>query len=361
MKYLKLSEICNPKQWKTLSTEQLLDKGFPVYGANGKIGYYSTYNHELPTIMITCRGATCGSINISEPKSWINGNAMCLDNLSSDVSLKYLAFYLQNYNFNHVISGSAQPQITREGLEKVKVKVYAKELQEKISIQLDKVQKIISESKAILEKYDTLIKSRFIEMFGDIHNNRKFPLKKVSELTDVISGGTPNRDKREYWENGNIPWVKTTELQNKILTSTEEFITQKGLDESSAKLVPANTVLIAMYGQGKTRGMTGYLSFEASTNQACACILPTKEVDMKYLWTYFIQSYDELRNLAQGGNQPNLNGNMIKNFPVIIPPRELQNGFAAFVQQIDKSKFAVQKSLEKAETLYKSLMQEYFA
>lgn len=183
MKYLKLSEICNPKQWKTLSTEQLLDKGFPVYGANGKIGYYSTYNHELPTIMITCRGATCGSINISEPKSWINGNAMCLDNLSSDVSLKYLAFYLQNYNFNHVISGSAQPQITREGLEKVKVKVYAKELQEKISIQLDKVQKIISESKAILEKYDTLIKSRFIEMFGEPATNpMNWEIKPMGEL-----------------------------------------------------------------------------------------------------------------------------------------------------------------------------------
>ena len=361
MKYLKLSEICNPKQWKTLSTEQLLDKGFPVYGANGKIGYYSTYNHELPTIMITCRGATCGSINISEPKSWINGNAMCLDNLSSDVSLKYLAFYLQNYNFNHVISGSAQPQITREGLEKVKVKVYAKELQEKISIQLDKVQKIISESKAILEKYDTLIKSRFIEMFGDPHNNTKYHYKNVGEFTTVTSGGTPDRKNNEYWKNGKIPWVKTTELQNNELTEVEEFITQKGLDESSAKMMPKGTLLIAMYGQGKTRGMTAYLGIEASTNQACACIIPSKEINQRYLWYYFILSYDKLRDLAKGGNQPNLNGNMIKSFPVLMPPIDMQNKYVSFVQQIDKSKFAVQKSLEKAEILYKSLMQEYFA
>ena len=123
MKIVKLTEICNPKQWKTLSTEQLLPSGYPVYGANGKIGFYSDFNHKNPTIMITCRGATCGTINISEPNSWINGNAMCLDNLSNDVNIRYLVHYLSNYDFRNVISGSAQPQITRENLNKVKVNI----------------------------------------------------------------------------------------------------------------------------------------------------------------------------------------------------------------------------------------------
>ena len=148
--------------------------------------------------------------------------------------------------------------------------------------------------------------------------------------------------------------------QNNELTNVEEFITQKGLDESSAKMMPIGTLLIAMYGQGKTRGMTAYLGIEASTNQACACILPSKVINQKFLWYYFILSYDKLRDLAKGGNQPNLNGNMIKDFPVLMPPIEMQNEYVSFVQQIDKSKFAVQKSLEKTETLYKSLMQQYF-
>ena len=76
-----LSKVCRPKQWQTISQDKLLTEGFPVYGANGKIGFYSEYNHEYPTILITCRGATCGSINICEPKSYVTGNAMSLDDL----------------------------------------------------------------------------------------------------------------------------------------------------------------------------------------------------------------------------------------------------------------------------------------
>ncbi len=138
----------------------------------------------------------------------------------------------------------------------------------------------------------------------------------------------------------------------------EEYITEKGLAESSAKIVPANSVLIAMYGQGKTRGMTGYLAITACTNQACACLLPTDKMDMQYLWHYLILSYDELRGLAQGGNQPNLNAGMIKAFPILVPPVEKQRQFSTFVSQIDKSKAIVQKALENAQILFNSLMQE---
>ena len=233
-------------------------------------------------------------------------------------------------------------------------------IQKQIAKIMDKCTEVISKNERMLENYDSLIKSRFIEMFGDPHNNTKYPYKNVGEFTTVTSGGTPDRKNNEYWKNGKIPWIKTTELQNNELTEVEEFITQKGLDESSAKMMPKETLLIAMYGQGKTRGMTAYLGIEASTNQACACILPSKEINQRYLWYYFILSYDKLRDLAKGGNQPNLNGNMIKSFPVLMPPIDMQNKYVSFVQQIDKSKFAVQKSLEKAEILYKSLMQEYF-
>ena len=111
-------------------------------------------------------------------------------------------------------------------------------------------------------------------------------------------------------------------------------------------MMPIGTLLIAMYGQGKTRGMTAYLGIEASTNQACACILPSKVINQKFLWYYFILSYDKLRDLAKGGNQPNLNGNMIKDFPVLMPPIEMQNEYVSFVQQIDKSKFEIWRYLK---------------
>ena len=115
-----------------------------------------------------------------------------------------------------------------------------------------------------------------------------------------------------------------------------------------------------MYGQGKTRGMTAYLGIEASTNQACACILPSEKIDSMFMWKYFELSYDKLRSLAQGAGQPNLNGNMIKNFQVLVPPIELQKEFVSFVEQVDKSKVAVQKALDETQTLFDSLMQEYF-
>ena len=85
MEKIKLTDICNPKQWKTIPTSELLEDGYPVYGANGIIGYYSEFNHKNPVIAVTCRGATCGTINITVSKSYVTGNAMCLDDVRSDI------------------------------------------------------------------------------------------------------------------------------------------------------------------------------------------------------------------------------------------------------------------------------------
>lgn len=176
-------------------------------------------------------------------------------------------------------------------------------------------------------------------MFGGVHDSVQYPYATIDSFTTVKSGGTPNRGIPEYWENGTIRWVKTTELQNCIIEDTEEKITELAMNNSSAKLIPANSILIAMYGQGKTRGMTGYLAVESTTNQACACILPSNSVNQKYLWCYMMLSYDKLRDMAKGGNQPNLNAGIIKAFPVLMPPMQLQEQFATFVEQTDKSKF----------------------
>ena len=232
--------------------------------------------------------------------------------------------------------------------------------QRKITNVLDKISNIINFYNLELKKLDELIKARFVEMFGDIHNSKLYPYANIDSITTVLSGGTPDRKVKEYWDNGTIRWVKTTELQNCVITDTEERITQAGMDNSSAKIVPIGSILIAMYGQGKTRGMTGYLAVECTTNQACACILPTKKINQIFLWKYLILSYDKLRNMAKGGNQPNLNIGIIKKFPILVPPIELQEQFADFVRQVDKSKFEVQKSLEKTQQLYDSLMQKYF-
>ncbi len=117
-----LTKICSPKQWPTISSKELTDSGFPVYGANGTIGFYSSYNHEQPTLLITCRGATCGTINVCEPKSYVTGNAMALDEPDlGKTSLEFLECYLNVRGLNDTITGAAQPQITRQNLQVVTV------------------------------------------------------------------------------------------------------------------------------------------------------------------------------------------------------------------------------------------------
>lgn len=120
----KLVDICNPKQWPTISSKQLLETGYPVFGANGLIGFFDRFNHPDPTVLVTCRGATCGTVNISPPNCYVTGNSMAMDNPDSGlITTEYLAWVLRLRGMHDVISGSAQPQITRQGLEAVAIPV----------------------------------------------------------------------------------------------------------------------------------------------------------------------------------------------------------------------------------------------
>jgi type I restriction enzyme S subunit len=133
-----LPEVCSPKQWATISSTDLTTEGYPVYGANGVIGRYHTFNHEDATVLITCRGATCGTINVCEPKSYVTGNSMALDNPDPDLlRIQFLEWALRIRGVGESISGSAQPQITREKLGVIKLPVPPVELQEKFGRRID--------------------------------------------------------------------------------------------------------------------------------------------------------------------------------------------------------------------------------
>ncbi len=156
------------------------------------------------------------------------------------------------------------------------------------------------------------------------------------DLCKVKTGGTPSRQSKEYWDNGTIPWVKTTEVKTCIINDTEEKITQIGSNNSNTEIFPKESIIIAMYGQGKTRGLTAKLGIPATTNQACAVLLPSDKYLTDYLWSYLILSYDRLRNLGRGGNQPNLNLDIVKNFEVFVPDIKLQRKFCDKVNDINK-------------------------
>lgn len=154
-----LLDLCDPKQWKVISSAELTDTGYVVYGANGKIGFYSTYTHEDPTLMITCRGATCGNLHVSEPKSYINGNAMALDNLAEQAtSVRYLKYALLARGLGDVITGSAQPQITRQSLSEVAVRLAPLAEQTRIAQKLDELLAQVDTLKARIDGIPALLK-----------------------------------------------------------------------------------------------------------------------------------------------------------------------------------------------------------
>lgn len=155
-----LTDIVTPKQWKTISTKELLDSGYIVYGANGKIGFYNEYTHKEPTIMITCRGATCGNLHISEPYSYINGNAMALDNLKEEyIDQKYLFNALKNIGFKDVITGSAQPQITRLSLGEYKLPLAPLSEQTHLATLLDELTTRVQKIQESLNRIPELLKT----------------------------------------------------------------------------------------------------------------------------------------------------------------------------------------------------------
>ena len=189
-----------------------------------------------------------------------------------------------------------------------------------------------------------------------------YPIYKVKALCKVGSGGTPSRTTKKYYD-GNIPWIKTGEVLNNVILDTEEKITQEAIANSSAKLYPKGSLIIAMYGQGETRGRTAKLGIDATTNQACAVLydINNSMVLTDYLWYYLQFRYDDIRSMASGNNQPNLNAEKIKSYDIVVPPISKQMQLIDFVKSfIDKQEQLKALSTELESTAYKEFKQRIF-
>lgn len=174
----------------------------------------------------------------------------------------------------------------------------------------------------------------------------------------VVSGGTPSRANPAFWSGGTIPWVKTTEVDYRVITKTEEHITTQGLESSAAKMLPVGTLLMAMYGQGVTRGKVAILGIEATCNQACAAITPKDEAVLpRYLYHFLAWRYDAIRSLAHGGQQQNLNLEIVRDLPVAYPkPKDEQDEIVTILDAIDRKIELHRKKRQVLEELFKALL-----
>ena len=185
---------------------------------------------------------------------------------------------------------------------------------------------------------------------------------RLGELCDyVTSGGTPLASRNDYYNPPVIPWLKTKEVNYSRITKTENFISQKGLDNSSAKLIPENSVIIAMYGQGDTAGRVAINKIPLTTNQACCNFIIDKEkADYNFIYYQLCTLYDKMVSLKSGGAQPNLNAGKLKELEISLPSLEIQQKIAGILSAYDDLIENNRKQIKLLEEAAQKLYKEWF-
>lgn len=363
--YKKLGEVCDLYQPKTISTKEMVADGkYDVFGANGIIGKYNQYNHERSEVLMTCRGATCGNINVSTPKSWINGNAMVI-HIKDNYILNqgYLVYILSHIDKSHIITGAAQPQITRQTLAPLRISFPPLSEQQRIVFHLDRAFAFIDKLKANVEKQLSDAKALFQRALTQAMEPKEgWEEKTIGELFTTYAGGTPLKSGKDYYEGGNIPWIRSGEVCQKYIKKCELYITEKGMNNSSAKYYPIDTVLVAMYGA--TAAQVGILKFKATSNQAVCGILPHKDFVPEYIYYWFTNIQEDLAAQAQGGAQPNLSQVKIKKVLISYPPLSEQQRIVSRLDELSENVKELEKILEKTikecDALKQAILREVF-
>lgn len=203
----------------------------------------------------------------------------------------------------------------------------------RLKAQLAEVDKARQAAEAQLRDADVLGQRIFNKIWAELDS---VPRKPLGDYARTTSGSTPARGNKQYWQPAEVAWVKTAEVAFVPITKTEEAISQKALAECSLTLLPPKTVLIAMYGQGKTRGQSALLEIPATTNQACFAILPNSTWEPEFLFHWLKFSYQNLRTLSEGrgGNQANLNGGLLKALQIPTPDKPTQKAIIARIENV---------------------------
>lgn len=263
--------------------------------------------------------------------------------------------------FKSLAAGAVVKNLNIDLVKTVKVPLPPVAEQRRIAAILDKSDALRGKRSEAIAKLDQLLQSVFLEMFGNPATNaRGWRVSTIGDECDVGSGSTPSRQVEAYFE-GNIPWVKSTEVNWGTIVETGERVSESGQKAARLRLYPAKTVVVALYGQGTTRGKCALLGIPATMNQACSGISPSKTVNPIYLFHYLRRCYERLRGESRGGNQANLNLGILKSFELPVPPLELQERFARIVAKWDAQNHELFQGADHMDKLFSSLQQRAFA
>ncbi|MCX6304158.1 MAG: restriction endonuclease subunit S [Bacteroidetes bacterium] len=366
-----LGEICELYQPKTISTKEMAPTGkYPVFGANGIIGRYDKFNHEEPQLLITCRGATCGSVNISESKSWITGNAMVVRPIADSVNVRFLEYFFRGgIDISKVISGAAQPQITRQALSPVLVQ-YPKSISEqhRIVTILDEAFAAIAKAKVNAEKNVANAREVFDIYMNNFFTNhdKKWKETTIGDVCGKVEYGTSSKSK----EKGKIPVLRMGNIQNRRFV-WDSLVYTDDEAEINKYLLKNNDVLFNRTNSPELVGKSAIYKGEMPSIFAGYLIrLHRKEnlIDADYL-NYYLSS-DKAINFGKtvvisSVNQANINGTKLKTYPIPIPPLLEQQSFVTRLDNLaietQRLEAIYQKKLANLDELKKSILEKAFS
>lgn len=359
-----LREICSPKQHKTIPTSVLLPVGYPVFGANGQIGYYSAYTHAEETVAITCRGATCGTINVAPAKSYITGNAMALDKLDkARVDLRFFVYALRHRGMHDVISGSAQPQITRAPLLDITIPLPPLDEQKRIAAILDQADELRRKRKRAIDRLNQLGQAIFYEMFGDQSsiNGWKYECRRLTTVCSKVTDGTHQAPK---WSENGIPFIFVSNVRgHRIDLNTKNNVSREDYENLTkhAKIEAGDVLYTCVGSYGHTAVVDGASDFVFQRH--IAHIKPNKDAINSQFLAWCLEAPRIKRQadaLSTGIAQKTVTLSALKSFEIPLPPMALQLEFGARVAAFEALRAKQDHDLEAIDSLFASIQHRAF-
>ncbi len=364
-KYRLLEDVCEilDSQRIPITASKRKAGGYPYYGANGIQDYVDNYIFDDDLVLLAEDGGNFGSRDKPiayrvSGKCWVNNHAHVLKPKST-INVDYLCYTLMFYDTTGLVNGATRQKLTQSAMRQMEIPFVKMDVQNEIVEKINLVVDLIDKRKQQLEKLDELVKSRFIELFGDpVNNSKKLPELTLPELGEVGRGVSKHRPRNDpQLLGGKYPLIQTSEIAKSDLYITEYESTYSELGFKQSKLWQKGTLCITI---AANIAKTAILTFDACFPDSVVGFKAngrTNNIFIHY-WFSFFQTILEAQ--APESAQKNINLKALSELYVIVPPIELQSQFAAFVKQVDKSKFEIKQSLEKLELLKKTLMQKYF-
>ena len=369
METLYLEECCEilDSMRVPITASERKEGPYPYYGANGIQDHVADYLFDDELVLLAEDGGNFGSKDRPiayrvSGKCWVNNHAHVLKP-KPGINVDYLCYSLMFYDTDGLVNGATRQKLTQAMMRKMVIP--KREITEQLSIveKLGLIQRIKQKKEEELQRLDDLIKARFVEMFGDpVRNDRRWVTETVENLcSDIYGGGTPSKSHPEYYEDGTIPWVSSKDMKSDVLYGSQIYINELGVVNSTARIVPIDSVIMVIRsGILKHTLPVAINAVPVTVNQDLKVFIPGAKILTRFLAMQFKMHEPDILTGVRAVTADNIEFEALKKRKLIVPPIHLQKEYVEFMEQIDKSKFAIQKSLDETQLLFDSLMQEYF-